>query len=802
MAEESHQQTTGPAENLSESTGNAELDEQLAQPVLRGNVGLDKAMAWAAGFLIVIAGLVVFSGVLSIPFHAADRALFPDGETLGTAARWTEAIGPDAPEPLTLFSLAVNRTVTGGGSAGIHAVNLLLHLLNGVLVYLMCRRLFERRLPEAVAMLSGLFFVLHPANVEAVASLAGRAQLLGTLFSMTSVLLFVLATGDRAFPRWGTLGLAVLAYACAFGACRGAWCVPLLVVAVDVIVRGPGFSGGRMAPVASYFAVLAVFLVGAWAGLPGGSGQHLWPEGVGPALTGAGDAALRALWPVGLRVAPALPGSPWLPGAVLALVALVATVGAAAAVFRGDVPGAAVAWFGIALLAVGVTGDAGHAVADSALYLPLAGLVWGVPWAFSKLPRTPGIRTASGLVCAGLLVVFGVAAFVRVTTWQSEVALWRDAVRKAPGDTAAAERLGTAYLRSASQKLADAALLAENGYDSSASKVRGDAEEHLRAGREILSAMPEEQLSAESLYLLGMAHRRSGDPDAALKALLASLRKDDTNQACALEAAQALQARKEAASDRNLLLRALDYYDYARGLGELPPEILPAYGSALMHAGRFEEAAQALSAALEQAPEAPGGLSEVLKRAQQGAQQVRLLEERVREVENTRPEDQAVQLLRAQSLIFQNRPLQAGYLLEHVMSREDAMSAAWVLLGYARAWMGQDEGFLSEWPVPPVPDGEQAEQWTKLAQFCAGRGDWSAAERYLTHATEQYPGASAPWLVLCDLAIARNNAPAARQHLVEAEKRNAPQEELAQRRAKLGGEVPVVPAQPGEVVIR
>ena len=241
------------------------------------------------------------------------------------------------------------------------------------------------------------------------------------------------------------------------------------------------------------------------------------------------------------------------------------------------------------------------------------------------------------------------------------------------------------------------------------------------------------------------------------------------NLTLVFSAAQALQARKEAASDRNLLLRALDYYDYARGLGELPPEILPAYGSALMHAGRFEEAAQALSAALEQAPEAPGGLSEVLKRAQQGAQQVRLLEERVREVENTRPEDQAVQLLRAQSLIFQNRPLQAGYLLEHVMSREDAMSAAWVLLGYARAWMGQDEGFLSEWPVPPVPDGEQAEQWTKLAQFCAGRGDWSAAERYLTHATEQYPGASAPWLVLCDLAIARNNAPAARQHLAEAE---------------------------------
>ncbi len=835
MAEESHEQTAEPVECPTESTGNAELDEQLAQPVLKGNVGLDQAMAWAAGFLVVLAGLIVFSGVLNIPFHAIDRELFGNGGAPPPTARWTEAIRPGAPEPLTLFSLAVNRTLTGGSSAGIRAVNLLLHLLNGVLVYLVCRRVFERRLPEAVAMLSGLFFVLHPVNVEAVASLAGRAQLLGAFCALTSVLLFVSATGDRATPRWGMLGLALLAYACAFGACRGAWCVPLLVVVVDVLVRGPGFSGRRVGPLVCYFAVLAVLLVGVWAGAPG---QETLPEELGSAVIGAGDAALRAVWPVGLRVAPSLPASMVLPGAVFALVVIVATGGAAAAALRGSVPGAAFAWFGIALVAVATVGDAANAVADRALYLPLAGLVWVVPWAFSRLPRTPGIRTACGLACAGLLLVSGIAAFVRVTTWQNEIALWRDAVRRAPGETAPAERLGMAYLTTASRQLADAAVLEESGYDSSASEIRGDAEEHFRQGREILSALPEDRLSAESLYHLGMAHRRLGDQDAALKALLASLRMDDTNQGCALEAAQVLQARNAAAADRTVLLRSLEYYEYARGLGELPPEILPAYGAALAQAGRLEEAAQAFSAALENAQDAPGWMSEQLNEVQGVTQRLRLLEEQEREWEVSQPGSEAAQLLRVQSLLIQNRPLRAAYLLDEVMRREGGSSAAmaWIFLGYVRAWMGQDEAFLSEWPVPPVPDREQAEQWTQLASMCVGRGDWAAAERYLlspaagmagvrmplvalgaaslrlrdakrahdylTRATEEYPGESAPWLALCDLAMAQNNALAARQYLAEAEKRNAPQEELSQRRQKLGDDAPAVPTQPGEVVIR
>ncbi len=835
MAEESHDQSTEPVAHPFESTGNAELDEQLAQPVLKGDVGLDRAMAWVAGFLIVIAGLVALSGVLNVPFHATDHVRPDDTRAAYPASDSSEGSGPDTPGAVGQLSLLLNPALPPNNATAFHTVSLLLHLLNGVLVYLLCRRIFERQLPEAVAMLSGLFFVLHPVNVEAVASFTGRGTLLGSCFALASILLFVYSTGDRATPRWRGLGLALLAYASAVAVFHGAWAVPLLLVFVDLVVRGPGFSGSRVTPLLCGFAALAVLVVAGWAA---SSAFTTPPRELGSVLLAAGEAARRAVWPVGLSAAPSIPASTLLPGATLALVAILTVTGAVAAVLRGSVPGAGLAWFGIALIAAALAGDVTRAVANPILYLPLAGLTWAVPWAFSKLPRTPGIRTSAALVCTGLLLFLGITAFLRVTAWQSEIALWQDAARKAPEATAPRELLGNAYLSSASRLFSKTAALEEEGYAGAASEARDEAERQLRQGRETLSSVPEELLSAESLYLLGMACRRLGDPDAALQALQASLRKDDANQACALEAAQALQSQIEAAEDRPLLLHALDYYEYARRLGELPPEILPAYGAALVRAGRFEEGAQALSTALETMQPAPGWLTEELTAVQKKAEQLRRMEGQAREWEQNLPGNEASQLARAQSMLIQARPLQAGYLLEEILRREDAIHAAgaWAFLGDVRARMGQSEAFLAEWPDPPVPEGEQPRQWSLLALMCAGRGDWAAAERYLlspaagmtgvqmplvtlgevslslgdakraheylTRATDAYPGEPAPWLALCDLSIAVHNAPAARQYLAEAKKCNAPQEEIAQREEKLDSDSPAVPAQPGEVIIR
>ncbi|MFO7974011.1 MAG: hypothetical protein R6V12_05190 [Candidatus Hydrogenedentota bacterium] len=837
MTQESHEPEAKPADETSESTGDEGLDAKLAQPVLKGFEGLDKAMMWAGVFLIVVAGLIVYSSALAIPFHALDRELLVENEALHSVARWPEALDKNSPAPLTLFALALNWAIAPGNPAAFHAVNVLLHLLNGVLVYLLCRRLLGEKTSEAVKMLSGLLFVLHPANVEAVASMGGRAQLLGTFFALVSVLLYLRATRDPKKTGLGYLGLGLLAYVGAFGALESAWCLPLLLFFVEVAANGPRFSARRLIPVLNYFAVLGLIIAAALGAGAGAkiassveSGEYM------ARLAGTGQAALRAVWPLNLTVSPAA----WQSGipsmATSVVLSALGLLGAIVTNRYRSVGGTALAWFALALVGGALIVPPEAVMGSKAVYLPLAGLVWCVPWAFSKIPLRPPLRTGAGLICAALILALGVGSYARLALWQSEIELWRDAVRKTPDKNLPKERLGVSYIRKGLRQLADAAVLQESGYESEASQLQADASENLEAGGEVLARVPQGALSAEPLYLLGVAFRRLGDSEAGLDSFLASLRKDASNQACAVEIAQLLQAKALEEDERYGLVRALDYYEYARGLGELSAEALASYATALAETGSFEQAAQVLSAAVKKAEDGAMRFGDQVKGIQTAAQQVQGLQNKVRELQGDYADSDEARLLMAQALVIRKRPLQASYILENVLGRDGRTGTAWVLLGFVRAQMGQTEGFLSEWPRPSASPGQQGRLWVQLAHMCASQGEWDAAETYLLspsagmsgvrmpllslgvvalqlqqakrahdyleRATEAYPEEFAPWMALCDLAMAQGNATAARQYLAEAQERNAPEDEVAKRQERLGGGAPDIPDQSGEVIIR
>jgi len=837
VTEESHNPDSQPPAGVAESTDNKELDKRLAAPILKGVEGLDRAMVWAGAFLIIIAGLIAYSAAFAIPFHAADERFLVRNEALHSMARWPESQAADAPAPLTLFALAMNWEVTPGNAASFHALNVLLHLVNGVLVFLVCRRLLGNRVPEAAAMLSGAVFVLHPANVEAVASLAGRAQLLGAFFVLVSVMFYLRATRDRKELRLGYLGLGLVAYACAVGSWGGAWCGPFLITVIEAVTGGSALSWKRFLPLLGYLAVLGLMLSAMLAAQaePWGELRAMAENSVAGAA-GAGQAALRAVWPFGLSVAP-VPWETVVPAlSILAVLSVLAVLGAAFA-FRGrTVGGASVAWFGFALLGGALAVPAAAVLADRMLYLPLAGLAWFLPWGFAKLPHHPTIRTVSGVVCAVLILLLGVTTYARTTMWQSEVLLWRDAVEKAPGQTLPKERLGTVYVQTARQQLAMEKRLRESGYETEASELHASAMENFGFGRDVLGALPPETLSAEPLYFLGLACAQTGDAGAAVENFMSSLRKDSSNQACALEIAHAVQTKASETDDHQGFLRALDYYEYASGLGEIPAEALASYASVLARTGQFEDAARTLAAAAEKTEKGQVAFGEELKAVQTAAQQVRGVENRAQELEAADAGSREARLLRAQSLVGRRRPLQASYLLESALADDSNSVGAWVLLGFVRARMGQAQVFLSDWPAPPGPAEQQGALWVQLAQMCASQGDWAPAETYLLsapagmagvrmpllslgvlslqlrqakrahdylqRATEAYPGEYAPWLALCDLSMAQGNATASRQYLAEAQKRNAPADEVAQRQERTGGAAPEVPQQPGEVIIR
>ena len=90
--------------------------------------------------------------------------------------------------PVVMLSYAVNYAVGGSDPTGYHFVNLLLHALNGILVFLILEALFGRR---ALSFLTALLFILHPIRTEGVASIVGRTESLSACFALVSWYLYI-----------------------------------------------------------------------------------------------------------------------------------------------------------------------------------------------------------------------------------------------------------------------------------------------------------------------------------------------------------------------------------------------------------------------------------------------------------------------------------------------------------------------------------------------------------------------------------------------------------------------------------
>ena len=115
-----------------------------------------------------------------------------------------------------------------------HALNVLLHLANISLLFVVLRHLGRRwdlSSPYALALALGLF-ALHPMQVESVAWISGTRDLLSTFFALLTVLIYFQA------PRWRNYILATMCFFCALLSKPNVVVLPVVIGVLEVWLNG------------------------------------------------------------------------------------------------------------------------------------------------------------------------------------------------------------------------------------------------------------------------------------------------------------------------------------------------------------------------------------------------------------------------------------------------------------------------------------------------------------------------------------------------------------------------------------
>jgi tetratricopeptide (TPR) repeat protein len=356
-------------------------------------------------------------------------------------------------QPITMVTYALNYAAGGLNPAGYILADLLVHLLNVLLVFIVIRKISRS---DFVASLCALLFGIHPMHVEAVAWISGRKELLYTFFYLASLFLYVsyIDRGKRSAKLRYAGSIAL--FVCSLLSKSSAVTLPAVLFLIDYY-RGRKFSA-RSCVEKLPFLVPAI-LIGFWAV----KGQY----GAG-SLSGYGTVPffsriavvcysfvfyvvkffvplkLSALYPYPASFAVSRMPVRYLWSPLFA-------VGAAVAVwyFRRSKP--FVFGFGFFLInvlfvlhfiPVGAT-----VTTDRFSYCAYIGLSFIAAQYIERSigrPRLDRIRVAAWTALFFVMLVFGYAVHERCKVWKNSETLWSDVIGKYPSPVAY-NNLGYAY---------------------------------------------------------------------------------------------------------------------------------------------------------------------------------------------------------------------------------------------------------------------------------------------------------------------------------------------------------------------
>ena len=420
---------------------------------------------WIAGVLLVVATLWTFAPILDNAF------VWDDGANLVAArTHWGTGLGgivwaltqPYAGhyQPLTWFSYRLDLWLWSASAAGVHATNLVLHVivtgLVGALAWVLTGPLGldrksvdqdprDERFRWGASFSCAAIFAVHPIHVETVAWATERRDLLSTALTLAAVLRYLHVRLPNAESPRGMVGVSVL-HACAALA-RAQMSLPFVLLALDIgVLNRLGREGDRGRSLArlvkekwASFGIAAVSAALAlWAQRASGALTAATEHGVWDRLVQTGYSL--AFYPQALVYRPywlplyerPYPFDPFDPTYLLP--AGLGFLGVALA-FAGVVKrrpslaaSAVLAYVALVLPVSGIAQSGVQLVADRYAYLSTIPLILTAGLGLSRLieaaPR-PWVRGVAWTVILTVLIAGAGTARRQTLVWKNDETLWR-----------------------------------------------------------------------------------------------------------------------------------------------------------------------------------------------------------------------------------------------------------------------------------------------------------------------------------------------------------------------------------------
>ena len=357
--------------------------------------------------------------------------------------------------PLTWLSHMLDCQIYGSKPGGHHFTNVLFHIANTLLLFLVFNRMTRRLWPSAFV---AALFALHPLHVESVAWVAERKDVLSTFFWMLTMWTYVRYTESPGIGRY----LSVL-----FFFALGLMAKPMLVTLPFVLLLLDYWPLGRFGmsqsgdtvisqnhqskntsdrrwlvahPIREKVPFLALSVLSSVITLVAQqSGEavarlDVLPLGmrIANALVAYVSYVGKMIWPQHLAVFyPYLPSelAMWrVAGSGLLLVSISALLMRAARRYRCLVTGWL--WYlGTLVPVIGLVQVGAQSMADRYTYVPLIGLFVMVAWGVSGLTarwryRRMVLAMSTGMLLSGLTI----GTWLQVGHWKTSITLWKHAL--------------------------------------------------------------------------------------------------------------------------------------------------------------------------------------------------------------------------------------------------------------------------------------------------------------------------------------------------------------------------------------